>query len=334
LKFLKKKKNLIRYIGENSFLDYQERVAILNLNIKMDTANKAQESLRHLIKMLLQFDLLTYVFETESLEILKVKPLYILSDNRLIEIKEIKFKDKEKRHYWNLKKKKNKHSMQLIRQRKVRSKVKVVVNCRKIVSILFLYTFFKDKSWPATQGRVKTIQNDVRELIESYLIKWYDMAAVEKLNTSMVTGVQTNIMKFCFLNQKIACSILKLIVLLHKMLQLLSCGTSMQLFIEALIILFNFCRVYILYVSSWPATQGIFSNSIPIFLSSPIRSRIITPQHGGTYPECIPELMDTISHSYKGSTSMIQFREGRDPDATPAETLGELLLYLRVGALT
>jgi hypothetical protein len=145
LKFLKKKKNLIRYIGENSFLDYQERVAILNLNIQMETAKEAQESLRRLIEVLVQFNLLKYVIESESLEILKAKPLYIIFDNRLVEAKEIiEFKDKEKQYYLDLKKKKNKHSMQLICQRKVRSEVRVVINYRRIVSILFLFTFFKD----------------------------------------------------------------------------------------------------------------------------------------------------------------------------------------------
>jgi hypothetical protein len=273
LNLFKKRRKLIDYIGKNSFLTYQERVAMINWNIQ--TEDNLQENLKGIVKTLFNYDLLEYVLQSDVNEVLKVKPVYILvNENQLREEIVVKFKKKEMLYEVNLKKSRTKHLMHLNGQRKVRSIFSMELNYGRVVSIMFLFSFFNDKSWPATQGRARMFQNNNRDCFRSDINKWFDMAAVTIHNAEKATGVQINMNDYIFyFSIYITSTQLKFIIIqLCAAYQLVQCRTNLLGVSQISILIHIFGRVYSLYVMSWPETQGISSNSLLIFPSHYIRS--------------------------------------------------------------
>jgi hypothetical protein len=156
--------------------------------------------------------------------------------------------------------------MHLNIRRKVRLNFSIDLNYIRKTSILFLFSFFSDLSWPATEGKVRSFQkNDVRNYLQSYSLKRFDMAAVNKLKAQKAIGMQIDIKVIKFKNH-ITLDELKLAVMLNGVLQLLHYWANLHYVIQTSILTLIFCRRYNFYFMLWHATQGSSSN---FFQSSP-----------------------------------------------------------------
>jgi hypothetical protein len=84
--------------------------------------------------------------------------------------------------------------MHFNRQRKVRLCFSINENYLKKASIIFMFSFFYDMSWPATEGKVEINQFRSKDnKLQNTSRQQFDMAAGVCLNDQVATGVQIDI---------------------------------------------------------------------------------------------------------------------------------------------
>jgi hypothetical protein len=176
-------------------------------------------------------------------------------ENPKVKMKYKKFTFKEV----NLKKKRSKQKMQFNRRRKVRLNFSINENYLKKASIIYMFNFFNDMSWPATQGIVEIIKlNNIEVKSQNNIQQQFDMAAGVCLNDQVATCVQTDIAiwKETFIYIILDDSVLT--VFLNDQIQSVDRWTNLENAIQILKIIYLIFGVYNLYVSSWHATQCTF----------------------------------------------------------------------------
>jgi hypothetical protein len=108
-------------------------------------------------------------------------------------------------------------------------------NYVKKASLMFLFSFFNDMSWPATQGNVEVIVFREEEIyLQNNSIQQLDMAAIYTLKAEIATGVRSDIQNFRTLFNHIILDDSKLTVLLNGYLQLYNRWATLQYAIQTL----------------------------------------------------------------------------------------------------
>jgi hypothetical protein len=299
--------------------------------LKWNGQNKEGQIIK-LMETLKMQNLIEYIAESSFEEVNVTKPIFICTNKNMFieEVNLIDVKNQElKARKDNLKRKRLKHSLHLINQKKVRLRCSIDGNYLKKVSILYLFNYFDYKSWPATQGRAKILmlKNDVRDYhyLHEYSIERSKCTTVGKrtLFSQNVTGMYN-----CECDRHIFMDELKLTVSLNIVLQLLQYWTNLGYSIQTSIRKLIFCRMYNFYFMSWHGTQcdsSIFSNLLfPSLFDRSQLSKALKPtsQSAGTCLDIIPGTVVSLSHSSISSTEESKTQRGGYHIPTPVETSG------------
>jgi hypothetical protein len=311
-KFISKKKKFINYIGDNLFSNSSVRESLQKYKPikKLKNPNK----IISFIGLLSKQNLFEEIFDSTLEEAKAANIIYIQYNSNLkirrsiIKVSKVKFKKKIK--FKNLKKKRNKQQMHFNCQRKVRFNFSINENYLKKASIIFMFNFFNDKSWPATQGKVEVsnFKNNKEIILRNNLNHKLDVTAGVCLNDQVATGMQVqNIICEKTLRLTIISDDSILTVILNDHVQSADRWTNSDYAIQILKIILE--RVYNLFVLS------LLYNTFQVFLDRSQHSLPfeVTPHLAGTCTDYMAQLEHVESPTPMCSTLKSKFRGGRDP---------------------